>query len=140
MGHEAGGGTGPLRGQPSANREVHGRWLAAEERHDDLPDRRRGQGAHGRRARRDGGHLGNRLPEPGVVEGRNPASQSNDYRDHPFLDYNLLDHDEDLRRSREGVRLAVGMEDHPDLAALIDKRVCPEDSDLASRMLPWTFG
>ena len=58
--------------------------------------------------------------------------QSNDYRDHPYLDYNLLDHDEDLRRSRDGVRLVVGMEEHPAIAALIDKRVSPEDSDFES--------
>ncbi len=58
--------------------------------------------------------------------------RSNDYRDYPLLNYNLLDHEEDLRRSRDGVRLAVGMEEHPSIAALIDKRVCPEDSDLES--------
>ena len=58
--------------------------------------------------------------------------RSNDYRDYPYLDYNLLDHEEDLRRYRDGVRLVVGMEDHPAMAAMIDKRVYPEDSDLES--------
>ena len=57
---------------------------------------------------------------------------SNDYRDYPYLDYNLLDHEEDLRRYRDGVRLVVGMEDHPAMAAMIDKRVYPQDSDLES--------
>ena len=58
--------------------------------------------------------------------------RSNDYRDHPYLDYNLLDHEEDLRRARDGIRMIVGMEDHPAMAPMIDKRVCPEDSDLES--------
>ena len=58
--------------------------------------------------------------------------RSNDYRDYPLLDYNLLDHEEDLRRTREGVRLLVGMEDHPAIAPIIDKRLDPEDSDLES--------
>ena len=58
--------------------------------------------------------------------------QSSDYRDHPYLDFNLLDHEEDLRRARDGVRRLIDMEEHPALAALIDKRVCPEDSDLES--------
>ena len=58
--------------------------------------------------------------------------RSNDYRDQPWLDYNLLDHEEDLRRCRDGIRLVVGLEDHPSMAAMIDKRVYPEDSDLES--------
>ena len=58
--------------------------------------------------------------------------RSNDYRDYPYLDYNLLDHEEDLRRYRDGVRLLVSLEDHPAMAAMIDKRVYPEDSDLES--------
>ena len=58
--------------------------------------------------------------------------RSGDYRDHPCLDYNLLQHEEDLRRFRDGVRLVVGLEDHPAMAALIEKRVYPEDSELAS--------
>ena len=58
--------------------------------------------------------------------------RSNDYRDQPYLDYNLLDHEEDLRRYRDGVRLLVSLEEHPAMAAVIDKRVYPEDSDLES--------
>ena len=58
--------------------------------------------------------------------------RSADYRDYPYLDYNLLDHEEDLRRYRDGVRLVVGLEDHPAMAAMIEKRVFPEDSDLES--------
>ncbi len=58
--------------------------------------------------------------------------RSNDYRDHPWLDYNLLDHEEDLRRAREGVRMIVGLEDHPSMAAMIGRRVHPADSDLES--------
>ena len=58
--------------------------------------------------------------------------QSNDYRDQPYLDYNLLDHEEDLRRYRDGVRLVVSLEDHSSMAAMIDERVYPEDSDLES--------
>ena len=58
--------------------------------------------------------------------------RSGDFRDQPYLDYNLLDHEEDLRRYRDGVRLVVGLEDHPAMAAMIDERVYPEDSDLES--------
>ena len=58
--------------------------------------------------------------------------RSNDYRDQPYLNYNLLDHEEDLRRYRDGVRLLVSLEDHPAMSAAIDKRVYPEDSDLES--------
>ena len=57
---------------------------------------------------------------------------SGDYRDQPYLDYNLLAHEEDLRRFRDGVRLVVSLEDHPAMAALIERRVYPEDSDLKS--------
>ncbi len=58
--------------------------------------------------------------------------QSNDYRDYPLLDYNFFDHEEDLRRAREGVRMIVDTEDHPEMAALIEGRVDPGDTDLAS--------
>ena len=56
--------------------------------------------------------------------------RSSDYRDHPLLNYNLLDHEEDLRRYRHGVRMIVGLEDHPAMSAIIKDRVYPEDSDL----------
>ena len=58
--------------------------------------------------------------------------RSSDYRDHPYLNYKLLEHEEDLRRYREGVRMVAGLEDHPAMAAVIEKRVYPEDSDLES--------
>ena len=58
--------------------------------------------------------------------------RSNDYQDHPDLNYNLLDHEEDLRRYRDGVRMIVGLEDHPAMAGMIENRVYPEDSDLES--------
>ena len=58
--------------------------------------------------------------------------RSNDYRDYPYLNYNLLDHEEDLRRYRDGVRHVVSLEDHPSMAAMIDERVYPEDTDLES--------
>ena len=58
--------------------------------------------------------------------------RSSDYRDQPYLDYNLLDHDEDLRRYRDGVRSIVDLEDHPAMDAIIERRVYPEDSDLES--------
>ena len=37
-----------------------------------------------------------------------------------------------MRRYRDGVRLVVGLEDHPAMAEMIEKRVFPEDSDLES--------
>ena len=58
--------------------------------------------------------------------------RSSDYRDHPYLDYNLLDHEEDLRRYRDGVRQVVSLEEHPAIAAMIQERVYPEDSNLES--------
>ena len=57
---------------------------------------------------------------------------SGDYREQPYLDYNLLDHEEDMRRCRDGVRMLVGLEDHPAMSALIDERLTPLDSDLES--------
>ena len=58
---------------------------------------------------------------------------SGDYRDQPYLDYNLAGpRGGDLRRFRDGVRLVVSLEDHPAMAALIERRVYPEDPDLES--------
>ena len=94
--------------------------------------------AAGGRSRRMGGEHGD-LVGLGAGLGLNLALskgelrlRSNDYRDYPYLDYNLLDHEEDLRRYRDGVRHVVGLEDHPSMAAMIDERVYPEDSDLES--------
>ena len=58
--------------------------------------------------------------------------RSADYRDYPYLNYNLLDHEEDRRRYRDGIRMIVDLEDHPAMAAIVEKRVYPEDSDLES--------
>ena len=57
---------------------------------------------------------------------------SNNYQDKPYLDYNLLDDPEDLRRYRDGVRMLVDLENDPSLANLIDNRVYPTDIDLES--------
>ena len=56
--------------------------------------------------------------------------QSSDYREHPYLDYNLLDHDEDIRRYRDGIRMLVSLEDNSDLSDLILERLRPTDIDL----------
>ena len=56
--------------------------------------------------------------------------QSNDYRDYPLLDYNLLDDPEDMRRYRDGVRMLVGLENHPSISELVETRLYPLDSDL----------
>jgi len=58
--------------------------------------------------------------------------KSNDYRDQPYLDYNLLDDAEDLRRYRDGVRMLVALENHSSMAALIDYRLEPGEEDLDS--------
>lgn len=58
--------------------------------------------------------------------------RSSDYRDQPYLDYNLLDDQEDMRRYRDGIRMLVGLEDHPAMSALIDSRLYPLDSDIES--------
>ena len=58
--------------------------------------------------------------------------ESSDYRDQPVLDYNYLAEAEDRRRLRDGIRMLVGLETHPSMSALIDRRVGPLDSDLES--------
>lgn len=57
---------------------------------------------------------------------------SSDCHDQPYIDFNYLDEEEDLRRAREGVRILAGFEGHPMLAELIDRRKTPLDSDLDS--------
>ncbi len=57
---------------------------------------------------------------------------SGDYRDQPYLDYNYLTEEEDRRRFRDGIRMIVSLENHPDMSALIEKRLTPLDSDLVS--------
>ncbi len=56
--------------------------------------------------------------------------QSSDHRDHPYLDYNLLDHQEDIRRYRDGIRMLVSLENNSDLSDLILERLRPTDFDL----------
>ena len=57
---------------------------------------------------------------------------SSDYRDQPHLDYNYLDEEEDRRRFRDGIRMLVNLENSADMAALIEERITPLDSDLES--------
>ena len=58
--------------------------------------------------------------------------RSGDYRDPPSLDYNYLEEAEDRRRMRDGIRMLVGLQDHPAMSALIEGRLNPLDSDLES--------
>ncbi len=57
---------------------------------------------------------------------------STDPDEQPFLDYHLLEDEEDRRRLREAVRIAVEMFEDPELADMIDERTEPLDSDLES--------
>ena len=89
--------------------------------------------------RRDQGGNRNELVGIGAGLGLNLALSkgevrlsSSDYRDQPYLDYNLLDDEEDMRRYRDGIRMVVGLEDHPAMSALIEGRLYPLDSDLES--------
>lgn len=52
--------------------------------------------------------------------------------DQPYLDFNLLDDPEDMRRYREGVRMLVALENHPSMSELVDYRLEPTDEDLAT--------
>jgi choline dehydrogenase len=58
--------------------------------------------------------------------------QSPDPSVQPFLNYNYLQEEFDRRRLREGVHLALKLAEHPDLQKLIQERIEPLDSDLAS--------
>ena len=57
---------------------------------------------------------------------------SKDFRDQPFLDFNYLNEEEDRRRFRDGVKMLVELEKHPDMSSLIQKRLTPLESDLQS--------
>ena len=57
---------------------------------------------------------------------------STDHSEQPYLDFNLLDHEEDMRRCRDGIRMLVDLENHPSMKKLIDYRLEPTDADLAS--------
>ena len=58
---------------------------------------------------------------------------SGDYRDQPYLDYNYLTDEEDRRRFRHAIYMLVGLETHPAMASLIQERLTPLDSDLATK-------
>ena len=57
---------------------------------------------------------------------------STDHTEQPYLDFNLLDHEEDMRRYRQGIRMLVDLENHPAMKKLIDHRLEPADDDLES--------
>jgi len=57
---------------------------------------------------------------------------SNNYHDPPYLDYNLLNNKEDLRRCRDGIRMLVGFEKDPEFQKIVKRRLSPTDSELAS--------
>ena len=54
------------------------------------------------------------------------------HTDQPYLDYNLLDDPEVMRRYRDGVRMLISLEAHPSMRELVDYRLEPTDEDLAS--------
>jgi len=55
---------------------------------------------------------------------------SDNYLDAPALNYNMLDHPEDMRRYREGIRMLVDLENHPSMSAIIEHRSELQDADL----------
>ena len=55
---------------------------------------------------------------------------SSDPRDHPFLDFHLLEDPEDLRRMRESVRKAVDIFNDPAFSDMVSGRIEPLDHDL----------
>ena len=54
------------------------------------------------------------------------------HTDQPYLNYNLLDDPEDMRRYRDGVRMLISLEAHPSMRELVDYRLEPTDEDLAT--------
>ena len=52
--------------------------------------------------------------------------------DPPVMDYKYMGDPWDLQRTREGVRLAVRLGDHPAFRGLFTRRIFPSDADLAS--------
>ena len=50
----------------------------------------------------------------------------------PYLDYNLLNDPEDLRRYRDGIRMLVSLENHPSMKNIVERRLEPTDADLAT--------
>ncbi len=58
--------------------------------------------------------------------------QSTDPHQQPFLNYNYYQEEEDLRRMREAIRLAVRIGDHADFKEIFLERVMPTDDELES--------
>ena len=58
--------------------------------------------------------------------------QSTDPHVRPFLNYNYYQEEEDLRRMRDGIRLAVRVAEQPMYQGVLEDRVTPTDADLAS--------
>ena len=52
--------------------------------------------------------------------------------DPPVMDFRYMTDPWDLQRTREGVRLAVRLGDHPAFRDLVTRRIFPADADLAS--------
>ena len=57
---------------------------------------------------------------------------SSDPDEQPFLDYRYFQHEEDLRRMREVVRLCVGLGEDKSFKDIIESRIEPTDEELAS--------
>jgi len=55
---------------------------------------------------------------------------SDNYLDAPALNYNMLQHPEDMRRYREGIRMLVDLENHPSMSAIIEHRSDLQNVDL----------
>lgn len=57
---------------------------------------------------------------------------STDPNEQPSLFYNYFAEEFDRQRSREGIRLALKLAEHPDFEGIIQERIEPQDSDLES--------
>jgi choline dehydrogenase len=61
----------------------------------------------------------------------NVRLRSRDAHEQPALDYNLLDHPEDVRRLREGVRLNLRLGRHPAFSDILGEQVSPTPAEAA---------
>ena len=57
---------------------------------------------------------------------------STDPNEQPSLFYNYFAEEFDRQRSREGIRLALKLAEHPDFEGIIQERIEPQDSDIES--------
>ena len=57
---------------------------------------------------------------------------SRDPNEQPYLDYNYLQEPFDRQRLRDGVRMVAQLAEHPDFRDIIQERIEPLDSDLAT--------